>query len=118
MTKKDNKSFPCPSCGFLVFSEPPGSYEICIICNWENDHVQLTYPGMRGGANKGSLKEYQDSILKEIPANIKKYKGIKKDPRWRPLQDDEVVDSKKGTGKEYFHAAKKDTPDYYWLRKV
>lgn len=27
-------------------SAPPGSYEICEICSWEDDHVQLRFPAM------------------------------------------------------------------------
>lgn len=57
--KAEEISFPCPSCGFEVFSEPPGSYEICDLCGWEDDHVQLRFPAMAGGANKLSLAEYQ-----------------------------------------------------------
>jgi hypothetical protein len=51
----DAEGFPCPSCGFEVFSEPPGSFEICEICGWEDDHVQLRFPALAGGANKLSL---------------------------------------------------------------
>ncbi len=114
--RKEN-SFPCPSCGFLVFSEPIGSYEICHICNWEDDDVQLKYPGMRGGANTSSLKEYQDLILKEIPVDVREYKGNKRDLKWRPLKENEIIDSNKGTGKNYFHAAGENSPDYYWLNE-
>ncbi|MGB7305585.1 MAG: CPCC family cysteine-rich protein, partial [Burkholderiaceae bacterium] len=55
--------YPCPSCGFKIFSDLPGTYEICDICNWEDDHVQLRHPGMRGGANRKSLLESQREIL-------------------------------------------------------
>jgi hypothetical protein len=53
------KSYPCPCCGYLTFEEPPGSYEICPICFWEDDLVQLAFPDMAGGANKVSLIEGQ-----------------------------------------------------------
>ena len=113
----ENNLFPCPSCGFLMFSEGVGSYEICGICGWEDDDVQLKYPGMRGGANGGSLKEYQDKILKKIPLNIKEYDGNKRDSKWRPLRDAEVINSDKGTGINYFHAAGEEISQYYWLDK-
>jgi len=32
-------TYPCPCCGYLVFTEPPGSYDICSICFWEDDPV-------------------------------------------------------------------------------
>lgn len=52
-------SFPCPCCGHLTFGEPPGSYEICPVCFWEDDISQLRFPLMGGGANKPSLLEAQ-----------------------------------------------------------
>jgi hypothetical protein len=44
-------SYPCPACGFEVFDDAPGSYDLCPVCDWEDDGVQLRYPSMRGGAN-------------------------------------------------------------------
>ena len=52
-------AFPCPCCGHLVFAEPPGSYDICPVCFWEDDIVQLRWPDMAGGANGPSLVEGQ-----------------------------------------------------------
>jgi rubrerythrin len=40
--------YPCPGCGYLVFDEPPGSYEICPICFWEDDLAQLRFHGCLG----------------------------------------------------------------------
>ncbi|WP_407643969.1 CPCC family cysteine-rich protein [Dongia deserti] len=34
-----------------------GSYEICGVCNWEDDPVQSADLNYRGGANKMSLNE-------------------------------------------------------------
>jgi hypothetical protein len=99
----------------LVFTEKPGSYDICPICNWEDDHVQLSYPGLRGGANKGSLKDYQDMILAKIPVGIIEYQGYKRYPKWRPLRDEECLNpAEKGGGIEYFHAAASTNASYYW----
>jgi len=111
-------TFTCPSCGFKTFSAPPGSYDICPICNWEDDHVQLVNPGLRGGANGGSLKEYQDDILKEHPLDVKEVDGFIRDPDWRPLKEKECIvkDTKKGTGVNYFTAACNTEASYYWKR--
>lgn len=50
--------FPCPCCGFYTLSEqPPGTYEICRLCGWEDDRVQNEDPLYRGGANHESLIE-------------------------------------------------------------
>lgn len=68
--KVAEKNFPCPSCGFEVFSERPGSYEICELCGWEDDHVQLRFPAMAGGANKSSLARHQLQALAAYPINV------------------------------------------------
>lgn len=46
----------CPCCGARTISEP-GHYEICSVCNWEDDPLQRKDPEMRGGANSTSLAE-------------------------------------------------------------
>lgn len=51
--------FPCPACGFLVFDEASGSYDIWPICGWEDDAVQLVHPTYKGGANSDCLYEHQ-----------------------------------------------------------
>ena len=54
----------CPVCGEFEFSEQ-GSYEICDVCDWEDDPVQLAQPNLAGGANQFSLTQgrqrWQDS---------------------------------------------------------
>lgn len=85
-----NLEYACPACGFLVFNEPPGSYDICPLCNWEDDLVQLRSPGYAGGANSESLCEYQARIaLVKSPPVIQVYQGFRRDPAWRPLRSSE-----------------------------
>lgn len=43
----------CPVCGKSYVEE----YDICEICNWENDPVQFRKPNFAGGANKMSLNQ-------------------------------------------------------------
>jgi hypothetical protein len=83
---------PCPCCGYEVFDEPPGSYDICDICFWEDDEAQLRYPEMDWGPNKVSLIEAQKNyalfgaseerliihVRKALPTD-------KRDPEWRPI---------------------------------
>jgi len=38
---------------------PDGNYEICKVCFWEDDLVQLADPTFEGGANKVSLNQAQ-----------------------------------------------------------
>ncbi len=47
-----NTLISCPCCGFLTLpAESYGSYEICSLCNWEDDQVQLSNPCEEGGQN-------------------------------------------------------------------
>lgn len=110
------QNYPCPSCGFLIFDEPAGSYDICGICGWEDDHVQLKHPTMRGGANGGSLFEYQQEILSEVPFEVKEHNGYTRSPDWRPLRPEDCVikADAPNSGLEYFFSAAEESPDYYW----
>lgn len=47
------KIYPCPLFGFLIFDKLPASNVICPICGCEDDPVQLKYPALRIGSNKG-----------------------------------------------------------------
>jgi hypothetical protein len=56
MSTKDR--FACPCCGFLTLMEqPPGTFEVCPVCYWEDDPVQYADPVYRGGANQVNLSE-------------------------------------------------------------
>ena len=108
--------FPCPSCGFLVFSEPSGSYDICPLCGWEDDHVQLIHPLLQGGANRQSLAESQLEALKKWPLEIREHDSVLRDSAWRPLREEELKVSfdTPRDGQSYFDATSEE-PSYYWL---
>ncbi|MGI8656064.1 MAG: CPCC family cysteine-rich protein [Pyrinomonadaceae bacterium] len=58
------QQYACPCCGYLTLSEkPPGTYDICPICFWEDDDVQFNDPNYEGGANKVSLKQAQRNYV-------------------------------------------------------
>ena len=46
----------CPVCGKYVFANID-DFDICPICNWENDSYGEEYPDSDGGANAISLNE-------------------------------------------------------------
>ena len=57
------KKYKCPCCErFTLSEEPPGTYEVCEVCGWEDDLAQYKNPDLEGGANSMSLnnakKEY------------------------------------------------------------
>jgi hypothetical protein len=50
--------YRCPCCNFrTLVTEPPGSYELCPVCYWEDDQIQFRDPDYVGGANAESLNE-------------------------------------------------------------
>lgn len=54
----------CPCCGcFTLGEEPPGTFEICPVCWWEDDSVQFADPDFEGGANGPSLRSARRSYL-------------------------------------------------------
>lgn len=85
-----NRDLPCPACGFLTCEENYGNYNICEICGWEDDGVQLANPCSGGGANGESLAEAQSSSLRDYPLSVELAKGFKRSTRWRPLNDQEI----------------------------
>ena len=46
----------CPVCGKYEFEEQ-GSFDICDVCGWEDDPLQLKEPNLEGGANEMSLNQ-------------------------------------------------------------
>ena len=55
--------YPCPCCGHLtLMARPPGTYEICDVCFWEDDRAQFEDPEYEGGANKVSLREARENF--------------------------------------------------------
>ncbi len=91
-------AFPCACCGFLSLVGPPGSYEVCKICYWEDDLAQLRFPEMVRGANRVSLAEAQENFRsynaaerRLVPYVRAHGPGDKREFRWRPfdpLRDD------------------------------
>jgi hypothetical protein len=67
--------YPCPACGFEVFNQPAGSYDLCPVCNWEDDDVQLRFPAMQGGANSKSLHKCQQEVLQRLPPEVIAHEG-------------------------------------------
>jgi Cysteine-rich CPCC len=64
MIENDFPPYPCPCCGYIVFSEQPGSYAICPICFWEDDGWQLSDFFDEDGANSLPLYKSQQNYLR------------------------------------------------------
>lgn len=58
MTPNRYGNYPCPCCGFYTLGTPPdNTFDICPVCFWEDDGVQLGDPTYAGGANMLSLEQ-------------------------------------------------------------
>jgi hypothetical protein len=60
-----NQKYKCPCCEYLTLDEPPiDSYEICPVCYWEIDPLQINRPDYEGGANVVSLNQAKANYKK------------------------------------------------------
>ena len=58
------EKYKCPCCGFYTFDEKPnGNYDICPVCFWEDDPIQLEDNEYEGGANRVSLVQARHIFL-------------------------------------------------------
>ena len=57
-------NFACPCCRNLTLSEePPGTFEVCPVCFWEDDEFQDRDIDLSSGANKVSLRCARQNYL-------------------------------------------------------
>jgi methionyl-tRNA synthetase len=88
------EKYSCLCCGYKTFIEKPeGNYDICEVCFWENDPIQLDNPNYKGGANKVSLKEGQKNFLKFGACEKEMIKNVRitnpdeeRDKNWKPYE--------------------------------
>jgi hypothetical protein len=109
MPAAESIDYPCPACGFRTFSLPPGSFEICPVCRWEDDNVQFTCQEMASGANDRSLVECQAETIRRLPLHIQVAEGYRRDHGWRPWEKDDAVVNGAQPNKETISP-------YYWRR--
>jgi hypothetical protein len=104
-----------------MFAEPPGSYDICEICFWEDDALQLEFATtLAGGANSMTLADAQRAFA-EIGAKLASRTAHtrppgpndRRDPQWRPIdpQTDHFRDWNSPNPKR---APAIDETLYYW----
>lgn len=107
---------PCPACGFIVFIGSYGSYEVCPLCDWEDDGVQLANPTSSGGANREALCEVQIRALSVFPLGAE-LPGFNRSAAWRPLNHSEVGAFRAAQAISHWHSeAVVDEAEAYWCR--
>ena len=77
----ENQKNPCPCCGYLTLAEkPPGTYEVCPVCFWEDDVAQGNDTNLAGGANIVSLAQARKNFAL-YGASSPEYRHRVRDPR-------------------------------------
>ena len=88
----------CPCCGHRTLAYGPGAYEVCSVCNWEDDPAQAERSWSSDGANGISLYEAQQTFSRCGAAHRGSVNSVRVpraeeplDPTWRPYEptDDE-----------------------------
>jgi hypothetical protein len=94
---------PCVCCGYLT-AGTLGSSDICGICFWEDDLVQLRFPEMAGGANNPSLIEAQRNYAEVFACEQRLVRYVRpavsadvREPGWRPI-DSRDIENVVGSG--------------------
>jgi len=116
--------YTCPCGGYRTLHEPPGSYDICKVCYWEDDGVQLLDPAFQGGANEPSLIECQENF-RRVGACEARFVGHVRPPvaeetldqEWRPAKESDLRSARRPrelTTEEYECLE----TWYYWKRRV
>lgn len=114
--------YPCPCCGYIVFTLPPGFHGVCPICRWEDDLSQLRFPMMPGSANRVSLLDAQRNFSDCGAAETRNRDNVRhpdtvdrQERDWRPL--DQALDNMEEPqrGIDYEISYPEDTTVlYYW----
>jgi methionyl-tRNA synthetase len=79
----------CPCCGYRVGLT---AHDICPVCFWEHDPVQLHDPDYAGGANRVSLRQAQQNFIafgaceRRFVEHVDRG-SFTRDPDWLPLED-------------------------------
>ncbi|HEX9061627.1 MAG TPA: glycosyltransferase, partial [Clostridia bacterium] len=74
------EKYKCPCCGYRTLKiSPPKTDEVCEICSWEYDFLQLCSPDDKDGANEVSLNEARRNFV-EFGASDIRYKYVVRKP--------------------------------------
>ena len=116
------RKFACPCCGYLVLEEK-FCWNICPICYWEDDPLQIADPWYEGGAKLPNLKKSQENFRSFGVMEQRFAKYVRPptsddlmDPAWRPVESADKqfattpreIEQRRDNGEE--------VPYEYWLR--
>ncbi len=118
-----SSKFPCPCCGYLVFTQQPGSYQSCPICLWQDNLAQLRFPLMPNVANAVSLERAQQNFLECGAAEKRNAQLVRvpfdtetREADWRPLDAtrDNIEEPQRGIDYADSYPIQDTTVLYYW----
>ena len=68
------KKYKCPCCDFYTLNNKANNtFQICPICYWEDDGVQLHNPNYVGGANHISLNQAKKNFASFLTSSLNSY---------------------------------------------
>jgi len=76
MDNRNSRKYACPCCGYFTLSdEADNTFQLCPVCYWEDDGVQLKDPMYEDGANRVSLVQAKENFKSfgAIEERFKKY---------------------------------------------
>lgn len=80
MDNNNYRKYACSCCGFFTLSnKPDNTFQLCPICYWEDDGVQLYDPTYEGGANRVSLNRAKVNFVR-FGAVEERFKGYVRSP--------------------------------------
>jgi hypothetical protein len=86
------QKYACPCCGYKTIDREETFFDLCLVCFWETDPIQLADPHYKGGANRPSLVEAQQHFIlfgaceKDVVPYVRMpLADEKKDKKWSPI---------------------------------
>lgn len=80
--------YRCDCCGYYTLEDEV--YEICSVCQWQEDYITRKDPDFTGGANEVSLNEARNNY-KLFGASEKKYVGRVRKPLSEELPENQIA---------------------------
>ena len=72
---KVKMKFQCPCCDYFTLSER-GVYDICPVCSWEDDGLDIDKMDEHSGPNHMTLNEGRNNFQKHGACDIKMVKNV------------------------------------------
>ena len=89
MESRENKygKYQCPCCRYYTLdNQPYNTFQLCPVCYWEDDGVQLNFPEYKGGANEVSLNQARKNF-KEVGVIALQFKEQVRPPLEEELKE-------------------------------